>query len=93
MGTGPEGTGLTFQVDQPGGQVRRCREEDEVKTISVKVMIEEDDEEVLGDLRKELDNAISNIVGVGGHERFRFEIGPWENEYAVDLSRDLPVSQ
>jgi hypothetical protein len=63
-----------------------------VKSISVTIKIEEDDEEVLDDLRKELDEAISTIVQVGGHDRADVTIGPWEDEEVIDLSHDPPES-
>ena len=63
-----------------------------MKAISVTIKIEEDDTEVLDDLRRELDEAISNIVLVGGHDRADVAIGAWEDEEVIDLSRDLPES-
>ena len=63
-----------------------------MKTISLTIKIEEDDEEVLDDLRKELDEAISTIVQVGGHDRSGVEIGQWEDEEVMDLSHDPPQS-
>ena len=63
-----------------------------MKTISVTIKIEEDDEEVLDDLRKEVDAAINNIVQVGGHDRADVTIGPWEDEEVIDLSHDLSES-
>ena len=63
-----------------------------MKAISVTIKIEEDDKEVLDDLRRELDEAITNIVRVGGHNRADVAIGDWEDEEVIDLSHDLPES-
>ena len=63
-----------------------------MKAISVTIKIEEDDTEVLDDLRRELDEAITNIVRVGGHDRAEVTIGAWEDEEMIDLSHDLPES-
>ncbi len=63
-----------------------------MKAISVTIKIEEDDTEVLEDLRRELDEAITTIVRVGGHDRADVAIGAWEDEEMIDLSHDLPES-
>ena len=63
-----------------------------MKAISVTIKIEEDDTEVLDDLRRELDEAITNMVRVGGHDRADVAIGAWEDEEVIDLSHDPPES-
>ncbi len=63
-----------------------------MQAISVTIKIEEDDKEVLDDLRRELEEAITNIVRVGGHDRADVAIGVWEDEEVIDLSHDLTES-